>query len=124
MVVRNNLTAYQQGESPSGENERMLTNLIANIPGVIYRCAWGEDRTVEYISDAIADISGHPASDFIDNQHRSFTSIIHPDDRDKVAYIMHRRVAQKQPYLLSYRVVHREGSIRWVCEKGQGIFSN
>jgi PAS domain S-box-containing protein len=77
---------------------------------------------MEFISDAIAQISGYAASEFIHNQSRTFTSIIHPDDRESIETLIHQAVAARHPYNLEYRILHRDGSIRWVAERGRATF--
>ncbi len=104
------------------QSEEKFRNLVANIPGAVYRCACDEHWTMELLSDAIAEIIGYPASDFIDNQTRSLASIIHPEDRELVEQIVDRAIANQQPYIIEYRMIHADGSIRWIYEKGQGLF--
>jgi PAS domain S-box-containing protein len=31
-------------------------------------------------------------------------------------------VNHKRPYTIEYRLIHKDGSIKWVSEKGRGIF--
>ncbi|MGK7894127.1 MAG: PAS domain-containing protein, partial [Xenococcus sp. (in: cyanobacteria)] len=50
------------------QSEEKFRNLVDNIPGAVYRCACDEHWTMELLSDAIEEIAGYPASDFIDNQ--------------------------------------------------------
>ncbi len=104
------------------QSEEKFRNLVANIPGAVYRCACDAHWTMELLSDAIEEITGYPASDFINNKVRSLTSIIHPEDRELVEQIVHEAIANKQPYIIEYRIIHSDGSIRWIYEKGQGIF--
>jgi PAS domain S-box-containing protein len=106
------------------ESETKFRTLLANIPGACYRCNHDADYTTEFISDAIADISGYPASDFIHNQVRSFGSLIHPEDVAMVAAAVDEGVAQRQPFTIEYRIQHRDGSLRWVHEKGQGVYGD
>lgn len=102
-------------------SEERFRSLVSNISGIIYRCALDKDWTMEFISDAIAQISGYPASDFIANQVRTFASIIHPEDREMVEQAVYTSIAIQQPYNIEYRLVCADGSIRWVYEKGGGI---
>lgn len=101
----------------------MLNRLVHNIPGVVYRCALDSDWTMEFISESIKELSGYPAEDFIDNAVRTFNSLIHSEDQQKVETIVNQAVSLKEPYSLEYRIIHANGSIRWVYEKGQAIFS-
>ncbi|NET88152.1 MAG: PAS domain S-box protein [Kamptonema sp. SIO1D9] len=105
------------------KSETRFRTLVANIPGVVYRCAGDRDWTMEYISDAIADLSGYPTSDFIQNQVRSFAEIIHPEDRAKVEQQVSKAIANKQPFQFEYRLICADKSIRWVYEQGQAIFT-
>jgi PAS domain S-box-containing protein len=104
------------------ESEAKFRTLLTNIPGACYRCDHDADYTTEFISDAIADISGYPAADFIHNQVRSFASLIHPDDVAMVAAAVDEGVARRQPFTVEYRIRHKDGTLRWVHEKGQGVY--
>ena len=103
------------------ESETKFRTLLANIPGACYRCAHDAEHTIEFISDAIAEISGYPAADFIRSKVRSFGSLIHPDDVAAVAAAVDDGVANRRPFTVEYRIGHKDGSYRWVHEKGQGV---
>src|SRR5215211_5895511 len=100
-------------------NEALLRSLVANIPGAVYRCACDADWTMEWLSDEIETISGYPASDFIASSVRSFASVIHPDDREQVERSVMDAVDADRPFTLEYRIEHRDGTVRWVLERGQ-----
>jgi PAS domain S-box-containing protein len=99
-------------------NEALLRSLVENIPGALYRCACDLDWTMEWLSDEIEEITGYPASDFIDSKVRTFASIEHPDDHAYVAQSVMESVATGRPFALEYRLVRRDGSVRWVLERG------
>ncbi len=103
------------------DSETKFRTLLANIPGACYRCAPDAERTTEFISDAVADISGYPASDFIGNRVRSFAGLIHPDDAAMVAAAVHAGLDERCAFAVEYRICHRDGTLRWVHEKGQGV---
>jgi PAS domain S-box-containing protein len=100
-------------------NEAMLRSLVDSIPGAIYRCACDGDWTMEWLSNEIEEITGYPASDFIDSAVRTFASIEHPDDHEYVARSVMESVASGRPFSLEYRLVAKDGSVRWVLERGQ-----
>lgn len=105
------------------EKEKWFRTLVANIPGAIYRSQYDADWTIEFISDSIADISGYPAAEFVHNQARTFASIVNPSDRDLVDDMVNQAVAARQPYILEYRLLHQDGSIRWVVERGRATLN-
>ena len=104
------------------ESETKFRTLLANIPGACYRCGHDADYTTEFISIAIAEISGYPAADFISSQVRTFASLIHPDDVATVAAAVNEGVERRQAFAVEYRIRHQDGSVRWVHEKGQGVY--
>jgi PAS domain S-box-containing protein len=99
-------------------SEALLRSLVDNIPGALYRCACDLDWTMEWLSDEIEEITGYPASDFIDSRVRTFASVEHPEDHEYVAQSVMQSVATGRPFALEYRLVHRDGSVRWVLERG------
>ncbi|MCP4700219.1 MAG: transporter substrate-binding domain-containing protein [Gammaproteobacteria bacterium] len=96
--------------------------LVANIPGAIYQCALDEHWTMHFISDAVEQFSGYPANDFIHNRTRSYASIIHPDDESMVTETAMQAVKGHSAYVTEYRVNQRDGSIRWVHERGRAVY--
>jgi Amt family ammonium transporter len=106
------------------ESEQRFKTLLANIPGVCYRCAADAAYTMEFISDAVEELTGYPASDFIANRKRTFASIIHPDDEGLVGRAVEEALAEKRPFTIEYRIQHRDGSLRWVHERGRGVFAD
>jgi PAS domain S-box-containing protein len=102
-------------------SEEGFRTLVENIPGAVYRCACDSDWTMSFISEAIADISGYPAADFINNRVRAFSRIIHPEDQVKVQQVIREAIATQKPYRLEYRILHADGSIRWVDEQGASV---
>lgn len=117
------ISEHKQAEEALKNNEERLRTLISNTPGAIYRCANDPDRTMEFISTAIKDISGYPAADFIRNKVHAYNSIIYPQDRDYVSNTIEKALLDKASYTLEYRILHANGNLKWVYEKGEGIFS-
>ncbi len=103
--------------------EEQISSMFANVPEAIFRCRNDEQRTISYISDYIKKITGFPAADFLNNKMRSYNSIIHQDDRLKVFNIINDKLSKKEPYTLNYRIISAAGDIRYIYEKGEGIFS-
>ena len=104
--------------------DSIFEGLIQNIPAIFYRCACDESWTMSFINNAIKDVSGYPASHFIDNKVIPFSSIIHPSDKNRVFDTIDKAVSLKQRWDLEFRIVTANGSTKWVHETGVGIFSN
>jgi transcriptional regulator with GAF, ATPase, and Fis domain len=67
------------------ENKRRkLSTLIANLSGIVYRCANDPDWTMEYINGDCFNLTGYHQEDIENNRKLSFADLIHPDDNDQV----------------------------------------
>ena len=95
-----------------------LHAVIANVPGVVYRCRFDADWTMDFISEGIEVLTGFDAGDFLDRR-RSFEEIIHPDDRALVRAAVTEGVERGRPFSCEYRVVCATGAVRWVVERGR-----
>jgi PAS domain S-box-containing protein len=119
------ITQRKATEEALKEREERFRSLVNNIAGAVYRRAYHTDWCMEFISDAIADIVGYPASYFTCHNGRlNFRNIIHPDDQPLLQPVIEQAIAEKHPYIVEYRVIHRDGRVRWVYEKGQGLFDD
>src|SRR5919197_1580095 len=107
------------GAGPEGALAARLASLVGKIPGAVYRCACDRIWTMAWISPEIETSVGFPPSDFIDNAVRNFASVTHPDDVQKVERAVFEAAERGRPYGLEYRLVRRDGSTRWVLERGQ-----
>jgi PAS domain S-box-containing protein len=120
--VARDITEIKQTDLALRQSEERYRSLVSNIPGVVYRCQNDPNWTMTFLSEAIQDLCGYPASDFTQNRARTYSSIIHPDDRNRVSTMVRSAVDQRKPFNLEYRIQHGDGSQRWVYERGQGVF--
>ena len=123
----NDITIRKQAEEKHRESERTLSTLISNLPGLAYRCNNDRDWTMTFISAGCQDLTGYCPEDFIDNKTISYNDIIHKDFQD---YIWQRwqdtftGPDPTGPVEAEYPIVTASGEIRWVWERGRGIFSS
>jgi PAS domain S-box-containing protein len=120
-IIRD-ISERKQVQATLAASEERFRSLVSNIPGAVYRCACDPHWTMEFLSDEIQGLCGYPASEFLGNRVRSYASVIHPDDRAMVERQVHETVAQRRPYVIEYRLLHSDGDVRWVYEKGRGVF--
>ena len=96
-------------------------SLVSNIPGITYRCKLDKDWTMMYMSTAVDSISGYPASDFINNAVRTYSSVIYSEDSEYVEQSVNKAVELSAAWEIEYRIRHKDGSIHWAFEKGRGV---
>ena len=117
------ITGRRQAENELRERERFLSTLISNLPGFAYRCRNDRDWTMEFISDGCAEITGYEPDDFIGSSTLAFNDIIHPEFRERLWKTWQEQLESKTVFEEEYPIITREGSIRWVWERGRGVFS-
>lgn len=99
------------------ESERKLQALIGNLPGTLFRCRNDDVYTMEYISGGVEELSGYAPREFLDGI-RTWTSVIHFADRERVRGSVSRQIADGGGYTIEYRIVRADGAIRHLWERG------
>lgn len=104
------------------ESRRRLETLIDNLPGVAYRCKNDEFWTMEFISSGVESLTGYTAQQLLDNRELSWLDLIYPPDRSIVDASVEVSNEQHKPFQLSYRIIRKDGQVRWVWEQGQAVY--
>jgi PAS domain S-box-containing protein len=106
----------------TGWSEEGYASLFANLPGAAYRCSISTARDMEYIGPEVERVCGYPPDEFVGRvPARSYSSVIHAEDRAMVEREVGRAVQRREAFELEYRVTHANGDIRWVHERGRTI---
>ncbi len=109
-------------ETRLAESERRLATLMANLPGMAYRCRNDPSWTMEFVSTGCLPLTGHPPEDLLGNARVSYAELIHPEDRRHVWVGVQEALARQGPFQLTYRIRTARGEEKWVWEAGQGVF--
>ncbi|MDD1728615.1 MAG: response regulator [Methanospirillum sp.] len=104
------------------ESERMVNTLITNLPGMVYKCLFDEERTMEFVSEGSLALTGYHPSDLVQNQNPTYTSLIHPDDRPRIIEVIQRAVNRHAQFKLTYRIFTSSMKFKWVMEQGVGVY--
>jgi PAS domain S-box-containing protein len=118
------VTEIREARRVIEERERRYRTLTSNIPGAVFRCVHHDGRpTMEFVSGRIEEITGRPARDFVADRALSYADVIHPEDRPKNEREVRRALEERSTYNIEYRLLHANGGVRWVNERGSSIFS-
>jgi PAS domain S-box-containing protein/putative nucleotidyltransferase with HDIG domain len=102
------MTSRKEAELKVAESEEKNRLLIDNAAEGI---AVVQDGVLKFVNPRVAELAGYPARELIS---RSFADLVHPDDRQMVAdYYVKRLKGEEVPYTYQFRVIHKEGAIRW-----------
>jgi PAS domain S-box-containing protein len=105
----------------STERERQWSNLISNLPGMVYHCLNDDKWTMTFISHQCKEITGYDPSDIINNAKKDYNDLIFEDDREHVWSTVQNALEKSEPYEITYRIVTRQNEIKWVSERGVGV---
>ena len=91
----------------------LLRDILDTVPLFIWSSTIDSDgeETLIFQSRAAEEITGYPAESFRKNTH--WLNIVHPDDRARVAETI-RRNQMGHSSNTEYRIIHADGSVRWV----------
>jgi PAS domain S-box-containing protein len=109
-------------ESELGESQRTLATLMSNVPGMAYRCRNDVDRTMEFVGDYAAELTGYAPTGLVQNRHICYGHMVHPDDRATVRSQIQEAVKAHKPFQLTYRIKTAAGQEKWAWEQGIGIY--
>ena len=107
--------------SREAEYMRMLKTLLGNVDGMVYRCRVDADWTMEFVSEGCVRVTGYHPRDLMYNGLVSYESVTHSEDQVWVREAVRNALESRVPFDLEYRIVHKDGDIRWVWERGTAV---
>ncbi|TWU46848.1 Sensor protein FixL [Rubripirellula reticaptiva] len=117
--IQNDISYRKRSEAIIRENERKLSTLLNSLPGAVFRVANDGDFTFEFVSDGCLEVFGYAASELTNAR-----MVILPEDMPKVSDTIARSLEERKPFDYVHRIRHRNGEIRWVWPKGQGVYDD
>jgi diguanylate cyclase (GGDEF)-like protein/PAS domain S-box-containing protein len=110
---------------PSGwqeiDSERVLRVLVRNLDGMVFRCSLDAEWTMHFVSHGCVALTGYRPEEMVGNRVTSVERITFPEDREAVRAAIMAAVADGTRYTVEYRIVCRNGDIKWVRERGSGV---
>lgn len=97
--------------------EEQFRTIVTQVPGAVYRVRAG--GPIEFVSDAIEEITGYPSARFMCATTEDWAAIVHPEDRREYYRTARAAARSGQAYEMEYRIVDAHGIERWVQEHGQ-----
>lgn len=118
------ITSQVRNDNIRQADHRSLTTMVNRLPAIIYRARNNKNWSMEYVSEGCFELTGYPAKELVNHTQLSFASLIYPDDSAEVWEQVQIALQKQSVFDLSYRLIHANGNILHVSEKGQGIYAD
>ena len=105
------------------DRERMLDSLLDNLEGMVYCCLCDTDWTMVFVSQGCRSLTGYQPSEMLYNHRISYEQITFAEDREFVRRKIMQHAQTGEPFEIEYRIVHADGGVRWVLERGKALFN-
>lgn len=117
--IQNDISQRKHSEAINRESERKLSTLLNNLPGAAFRLANDDAFTFEFVSNGCLEVFGYTASELT-----CARMVILPKDMPEFSATIARCLEEHQSFDYVHRIRHRNGEIRWVWPKGQGVYGD
>lgn len=106
------------------DSERSKAVFLDNLPGMMYRCYFDKDWTMQYVSHGFYALTGYKPESILYNRDLSFNELILPKYRDKLWDKWQAAIKEKGTMEEEYEIVTASGEVKWVWEQGQGVYDD
>ncbi|ATC63191.1 hypothetical protein CMV30_04040 [Nibricoccus aquaticus] len=120
--IATEISERKRAEAEIRENRRQLESILGQLPGMAFRMVQDGQLVPVYISRGALGLTGHSARDFLEKVV-ALHEIIHPEDRERARNAIATAVKKRRSYEIEYRIVDRTGRIKWVLDRGQGVYN-
>ena len=100
---------------------RVLNVLVRNLEGMVFRCSIDSAWTLLFTSSGCLPLTGYSVKELTNNATISFEELIHADERCRVRRETMVAVESGKRYVLEYRITCKDGTEKWVKERGQPV---
>lgn len=81
----------------------------------------GPDGKYIYVSPSCEAITGYAAREFMEDP-RILGRMVHPDDREMVLAHLRDALTERDPHIMDFRIVTRDGETRWIGHQCQPVY--
>jgi len=103
--------------------EEELNCLIEAVCEIPYSAPPSEQPQVICFSRRIEELTGYSADQILADQ-QLWINMVYPADRDRVFAVFARCKNCGMPFEIGYRVIHKDGSLRYVIDRGEPVFDD
>ncbi|GAB1542363.1 hypothetical protein NUACC21_50370 [Scytonema sp. NUACC21] len=120
--IQTDITERQRAEVALLVSQERLQYLLYSTPGVIYSCKPSGDFGTTFISENVTSILGYEAREFLEDSS-FWINHIHPDDLQRVLADA-EKVDEQAQIIYEYRYLHKDGTYRWMYDRGKLVLDD
>ena len=120
--IFSDVTERKRAENELQESRRQYVSLLANLPGMAYRCANDRNWTMDFVSAGCRDLTGYASDELVGNKVVSFNDLILPAHRERLWEKWQRILPAYGKFEDEYEITTRSGATKWVWEQGEGVY--
>ncbi len=120
VVCAEDVTERHDANERVRRSEASLRVLLGNLRGLAYRCTREPGWPMDFVSAGFEDLTGFAPDELSEGGRVLYERVIHPDDAEAVRDRV-EAAGVGEAFELEYRIVTRDGDIRWVWERGQNV---
>jgi diguanylate cyclase (GGDEF)-like protein/PAS domain S-box-containing protein len=120
VVTLRDVSELQAGRDARFEAEAKYRSLVEHIPAVVYLDPVDENATSIYVSPQIVELIGITPDDWA-NDYYAWRTHVHPEDIDQAWDEYQEAYRNHAPLNHEYRMLHEDGSVKWVLEQAYPI---
>ena len=114
------LTERERLERERQRGARLMQSLLANLPGVAFRCRNEPGWAMEFMSEPVLQLTGWSAEEFVQNQV-NLRDLMTAEHRELVEMEVAAALQAGSAYQVEYPICGRNGHWVWVAESGRGV---
>jgi diguanylate cyclase (GGDEF)-like protein/PAS domain S-box-containing protein len=92
--------------------------MVEHGPAATYIDAVDDQASSMYMSPQILGITGYTAEEFTEDPEK-WVKLLHPDDRVRALAENVRHNETGEPFVLEYRLIHRDGHVVWIHDEAR-----
>lgn len=124
-VLVTDVTERQQAEKALRQSEEKYRRICELTSDYIYSCQVTPSGAIidEWATANLNRITGYTFEELPGGEN-GWLNLVYPDDLLAVRQFINERISTNQPGTLEYRIVTKQGEIRWICDRIQPEWDN
>ena len=121
--IFSDVTDRRRAEDELRESRRQYAALMANLPGMAYRCQGDRAWTMSFVSEGCLDLTGYAPDELVGNKTVSLNDLVCAPHRERLWEKWRKAIQTRGKLEDEYEIATRGGEVKWVWEQGEGVYA-